>query len=100
MKPFPAVTFPTACVMLGTRSLQHADAATSLNRSEHDRFRRLLAVLRSATNRTGEGYVGVLWTMIRVEELGGRTAIEALRTKDGARAVANMLRRRQDELAR
>ena len=95
LAPFPDVPLATACAMLATRALDATDNATALDTNERERFQRLLALFRSASNHTGAGYVGIRWTTIRIGELGGRTAIEALQTQAGTDTVMAFLKRRQ-----
>lgn len=99
MEPYPEVPLTTACAMLGTRPLHQSHDATTLEPHERQRFDRLVALLHAATDRAGKGYVGLRWTTIRAEELGGQTAIEALKTDAGTTAVMTILERRQRELA-
>ena len=97
MKPYPDIPVPTAYSMLGTRPLHDVTDATALTTEEQELFTRLLALLNAATD-PGAGYVGVRWMTVHTQELGGRTAIEALRLEEGARTVMTILRRRQADL--
>ncbi|HKI57062.1 MAG TPA: hypothetical protein VKB31_07915 [Trueperaceae bacterium] len=96
--PYTPITLDIACAQLGLRSLRELEPATFLADDESDRIGRLLTLLDAATDGTGEGYVGVLWTMGPCAALGGSTPMEACRSEaHGSDAMAE-LKRQQDRL--
>lgn len=96
--PYPPVTLDIACAQLGIRPLLGRQPEVLLELQESLRLDRLVRLLDSATDGTGEGYVGVLWTMGRCAALDGSTPIEACQHEGRAEDAMAALRREQDRL--
>jgi len=95
---WPPVTLDIACSQLDIRSFLDLQPGTLLEPHESERMGRLLTLLDAATDGTGEGYIGVLWTMGRCSVLGGQTPIEACRSEARSHHAMAALKREQDRL--